>query len=68
MGGRGVAKWCNVRKIQLSITDFEDREMVSCIKGCGQPLKSGGAMTMNYLYSFTLSCKINLSIFNFKIF
>ena len=68
MGGRGVAKWCNVRKIQLSITDFEDRERGSWAKECGQLLKSGEAMTMNSLYLFTLSCNRNLSIFNFKIF
>ena len=50
------------------ITDFEGGEMGSWTKGCGQPLKSWGAMKINILYLFTLSCNRNESIFNSKIF
>ena len=30
-------KGCNVRKIRIAVSDFEDRVMGPRVKGCGQP-------------------------------
>lgn len=46
-----------MRKVWMAITDFEVGEMGSWTNLRGQPLKSWGAMKINILYLFTLSCK-----------
>ena len=50
----------------MAITDFEGGEMGSWTNRRGQPLKSWGAMKINILYLFKLSCK-QIWLQNFEI-